>query len=70
MPASEKDYYAILGVDKNADDDQLKKAYRKMAVKWHPDKNQDKKEKAEAQFKEIGEAYDVLSDKNKRAIYD
>ena len=70
MPASEKDYYAILGVDKNADDDQLKKAYRKMAVKWHPDKNQDKKEKAEAKFKEIGEAYDVLSDKNKRAIYD
>ena len=70
MPASEKDYYAILGVDRNADDDQLKKAYRKMAVKWHPDKNQDKKEKAEAKFKEIGEAYDVLSDKNKRAIYD
>ena len=69
MPAS-KDYYAILGVDRNADDDQLKKAYRKMAVKWHPDKNQDKKEKAEAKFKEIGEAYDVLSDKDKRAIYD
>uniref|UniRef100_A0A7S0NGN1 Ubiquilin n=1 Tax=Micromonas pusilla TaxID=38833 RepID=A0A7S0NGN1_MICPS len=69
MSAS-KDYYAILGVDRNADDDQLKKAYRKMAVKWHPDKNQDKKEKAEAKFKEIGEAYDVLSDKDKRAIYD
>ena len=61
MPAS-RDYYAVLGVDRNANDDQLKKAYRKMAVKWHPDKNQDNTEKAEAMFKEVGEAYDVLSD--------
>jgi curved DNA-binding protein CbpA len=69
MPAS-RDYYAVLGVDRNANDDQLKKAYRKMAVKWHPDKNQDNTEKAEAMFKEVGEAYDVLSDSNKKAIYD
>ena len=69
MPAS-RDYYAVLGVDRNANDDQLKKAYRKMAVKWHPDKNQDNTEKAEAMFKEVGEAYDVLSDSNKRALYD
>ena len=52
MPAS-RDYYAVLGVDRNANDDQLKKAYRKMAVKWHPDKNQDNTEKAEAMFKEV-----------------
>lgn len=64
-----KDYYAVLGVGKDADDDQLKKAYRKMAVKWHPDKNQGSKD-AEAKFKECAEAYDVLSDKNKRAVYD
>ena len=69
MPAF-RDYYAVLGVDRNANDDQLKKAYRKMAVKWHPDKNQDNTEKAEAMFKEVGEAYDVLSDSKKRAIYD
>ncbi|GJQ10790.1 hypothetical protein GpartN1_g2581.t1 [Galdieria partita] len=65
-----KDYYAILGVDKNADDSALKKAYRKLAVKWHPDKNPNNKEFAEKKFKEISEAYQVLSDPEKRKIYD
>ncbi|KAF0473741.1 dnaJ-like subfamily B member 13-like [Gigaspora margarita] len=67
-----KDYYKILGVDKNADDEELKKAYRKLALKWHPDRHQGSadKESAEKKFKEISEAYEVLSDKNKRQIYD
>ena len=53
------DYYDVLKVPKNATDDELKKAYRKLAMKWHPDKNQDKKEVAEAKFKQISEAYEV-----------
>ncbi|EJU05133.1 DnaJ-domain-containing protein, partial [Dacryopinax primogenitus] len=65
-----KDYYALLGVSKDANDDDIKKAYRKMALKWHPDRNKDKQEKASEKFKEISEAFEVLSDKNKRAIYD
>lgn len=65
-----KDYYKILGVDKKADEKTIKKAYRKMALKWHPDKNIDNKEAAEEQFKEISEAYQVLSDKDKRRMYD
>ncbi|KAI8890707.1 DnaJ-domain-containing protein [Backusella circina FSU 941] len=65
-----KDYYSILGVPKSVDDDALKKAYRKLALKWHPDRNKDKAEVAKAKFQEIGEAYEVLSDKDKRAIYD
>ncbi|GMG98560.1 hypothetical protein Nepgr_000400 [Nepenthes gracilis] len=64
------DYYKILGVDKNAKDDDLKKAYRKLAMKWHPDKNPNNKKEAEAKFKQISEAYDVLSDSQKRAVYD
>lgn len=63
-----KDYYAVLGVEKGANDDEIKKAYRKMALRYHPDKN--KQENAEEQFKEIGEAYEVLSDKDKREVYD
>ncbi|PCI78426.1 molecular chaperone DnaJ [Candidatus Aerophobetes bacterium] len=63
------DYYQRLGVDKNADQTSIKKAYRKLAVKYHPDKNQDDPE-AEGKFKEISEAYEVLSDENKRQIYD
>lgn len=63
-----KDYYAILGVNKGASDDDLKRAYRKLALKYHPDKN--KAAGAEEKFKEIGEAYDVLSDPKKRQIYD
>jgi len=65
-----KDYYKILKVARDADDNGLKKAYRKAAMKWHPDKNPDNREEAEAKFKEISEAYDVLSDPQKRAVYD
>jgi len=64
-----KDYYKILGVDKKATQDEIKKAYRKLAVKWHPDKNKDSKD-AEAKFKEINEANDVLSDPDNRKKYD
>ncbi|XP_009392429.2 uncharacterized protein LOC103978378 [Musa acuminata AAA Group] len=64
------DYYKILGVDKSAKDDDLKKAYRKLAMKWHPDKNPNNKNEAEAKFKQISEAYEVLSHPQKRAIYD
>lgn len=63
-----KDYYKILGVSKDASEDDLKKAYRKMALKYHPDKN--KSPGAEEKFKEIAEAYDVLSDPKKREIFD
>lgn len=66
---SKRDYYEVLGVSKNASDDEIKKAYRKLAVKYHPDKNPGNKE-AEEKFKEINEAHDVLSDKQKRARYD
>lgn len=64
-----KDYYKILGVDKKASQDDIKKAYRKLAVKYHPDKNQGNKE-AEEKFKQIGEAYEVLGDAEKRKKYD
>ncbi len=67
--AGKRDYYEVLGVSKNASDDEIKKAYRKLAIKYHPDKNPGDKE-AEAKFKEINEAHDVLSDKQKRARYD
>lgn len=63
-----KDYYKILGIAKGASDDDIKKAYRKLALKYHPDKN--KAAGAEERFKEIAEAYEVLSDKKKRDIYD
>ena len=63
-------YYDILGVKKTATADELKKAYRKLAIQNHPDKHPDEKEKYEQKFKEINEAYSVLSDANKRAIYD
>ncbi|KAF9931454.1 hypothetical protein BGZ67_005292 [Mortierella alpina] len=63
-----KDYYSILGVSKDADDDQIKKAYRKLALKYHPDKNQ--AADAQKKFHDISEAYEVLSDSNKRAVFD
>jgi DnaJ family protein B protein 4 len=65
-----KDYYKILGVGKNATDDEIKKAYKKLAFKWHPDKNLDNQQVAKEKFTEIGEAYEVLRDKNKRAVFD
>ena len=64
------DYYKLLGVNRDANDEAIKKAYRKLALKWHPDRNPNNKEGAEKQFKAISEAYEVLSDKNKRAVYD
>ena len=67
--AEKRDYYEILGVDRNATDDQIKSEYRKKAKKYHPDLNPDDKA-AEARFKELGEAYEVLSDQSKRAKYD
>ena len=67
--ADKRDYYEVLGLQKGASDDEIKKAFRKMAMKYHPDKNQGDKE-AEERFKEINEAYAVLSDPEKKEKYD
>ena len=69
MAENKRDYYEVLGVQKSASADEIKKAYRKAAMKYHPDRNPGDKE-AEAKFKEVGEAYDVLSDDSKRQRYD
>ena len=69
MAENKRDYYAVLGVEKNASADEIKKAYRKSAMKYHPDRNPGNKE-AEEKFKELGEAYEVLSDADKRSRYD
>src|SRR6267142_1248243 len=68
MPAK-RDYYEVLGVERKSSEEEIKKAYRKLAVKFHPDKNPGDPQ-AEEKFKEIGEAYDVLMDADKRAAYD
>ena len=67
---AKRDYYEVLGVNKNATDDELKKAYRKLAKKYHPDANLDNKAEAEAKFKEVNEAYETLSNPQKRRMYD
>ncbi|GIV44533.1 MAG: hypothetical protein KatS3mg035_1656 [Bacteroidia bacterium] len=66
---AKRDYYEVLGVSKNASQDEIKKAYRKLALKYHPDQNPGDKE-AEEKFKEITEAYSVLSDEQKKSMYD
>ena len=63
------DYYEILGIARDASGDEVKRAYRRLAIKWHPDQNPDNPE-AESRFKEAAEAYEVLSDPDKRAVYD
>jgi molecular chaperone DnaJ len=68
--ANKRDYYEVLGVSKDATDEELKKAYRKLAKKYHPDANPDNKKEAEAKFKEVNEAYENLSDPQKRKMYD
>ena len=69
MAENKRDYYEVLGVNKDASAEEIKKAYRKAAMKYHPDRNPGDKE-AEAKFKEVGEAYEVLSDDSKRQRYD
>src|SRR3990172_7173729 len=67
---SQRDYYDVLSVSRTATPEEIKSAYRKAALKWHPDRNPDKKEHVEGKFREATEAYSVLSDANKRAAYD
>src|SRR5437660_6954125 len=69
MATEKRDYYEVLGIARNATGEEVKRAYRKLAVKVHPDKNPDDP-RAEEKFKELGEAYDVLMDADKRAAYD
>ena len=67
--ATKKDYYELLGVGRSASDEEIKKAYRKLALQYHPDRNPGDKQ-AEEKFKEVSEAYSVLSDSQKRSQYD
>ncbi|MBM2839303.1 MAG: dnaJ, partial [Deltaproteobacteria bacterium] len=66
---AKRDYYEVLGVHKNASDAEIKKAYRRLALQYHPDKNPGNKE-SEEKFKELAEAYEIISDPEKRARYD
>jgi len=68
--SGEDDYYKVLGVARSAGDDEIKKAYRKAALQFHPDKNPENREHAEKMFKQVAEAYEVLSDRGKRSLYD
>lgn len=68
--AAKEDFYKLLGVSKNASEAEIKQSYRKMAMKYHPDRNKDNPEQAEIKFKQIKEAYEILSDSKKRAAYD
>lgn len=68
--AAKSDYYDILGISKGASQDEIKKAYRKQALEWHPDKHKDNKESAEKRFKEVNAAYQILSDTEKKRAYD
>ena len=70
MKATKKCYYEVLGVAKPSSETEIRKAYKKLALKWHPDKNPDNIKEAEDRFKEIGEAYVCLSDKEKKSVYD
>lgn len=70
MSSNQKDYYEVLGVSKEATPEEIRKAYKKLAIKWHPDKHVDDKKEAEEKFKEIAEAYSVLSDPDKKKEYD
>ena len=67
---SQRDYYEIPGVEKGADEAKIKKAYKRLAMKYHPDRNKDDKAGAEKKFKEVRKAYDVISDPQKRSAYD
>src|SRR5204863_6051923 len=72
MPVAtiKRDYYEVLGVTKTADGEEIKRAYRRLAMKYHPDRNHSDKAEAEVRFKECAEAYEVLSDEQKRRRYD
>src|SRR5580704_15354605 len=70
MPSTPRDYYEVLGVARDAFGDQIKSAYRKAALQWHPDRNPENKQEAEVNFRACTEAYSVLSDQQKRGIYD
>ena len=68
--ANQRDFYEVLGVSKTATAEDIKSSYRKAALKWHPDRNPENKQEAEANFRECTEAYSVLSDVEKRQVYD
>lgn len=68
--SKKRDYYEVMGLTKNATLEDIKKAYKKLAIKWHPDKNPNNKEEATQRFREIAEAYEVLTDETKRKAYD